>query len=199
MGLHRAPGEDRRIQKTKKLLHEALGELIREKPYDDIAVREILDRANVGRSTFYTHFRGKDELLVSVISELLESAQISGGHPSTGEPYERIVSFSLPVFEYISRHRGTGAAMRGARARAIVHERLQDIVARRIAGDVKTHVRGQQKAAGRIPPDLMVRYISATFVLVLNWWMESRDALPAKEVNELFRTMVTPMLEATLV
>src|SRR6516164_2810623 len=52
-------GKDRRIEKTQALLHEALGALIREKPYDEIVLKEILDRANVGRSTFYTHFRDK--------------------------------------------------------------------------------------------------------------------------------------------
>jgi hypothetical protein len=46
--------QDRRIQKTQRLLHEALFSLIHEKSYDAIVVKEILDRANVGRSTFYT-------------------------------------------------------------------------------------------------------------------------------------------------
>src|SRR5262249_3903679 len=63
--------KDRRTQRTKNLLHEALGSLIREKPYEAIVVQEILDRANVGRSTFYMHFRDKDELLVSGIHDML--------------------------------------------------------------------------------------------------------------------------------
>src|SRR5262249_41445888 len=50
---------DRRIQRTRNTLREALVSLIREKPYDAIAVTEILERANVGRSTFYMHFRNK--------------------------------------------------------------------------------------------------------------------------------------------
>ena len=58
-------GTDRRIERTKRLLHGALGSLIHQKSYDDIVVKEILARANVGRSTFYTHFRDKDELLES--------------------------------------------------------------------------------------------------------------------------------------
>ena len=71
--MHERKGKDRRIQKTMHLLHEALGSLIREKPYDEIVVQEILDRANVGRSTFYMHFRDKDELLVSGIHDMLGS------------------------------------------------------------------------------------------------------------------------------
>src|SRR3712207_8649655 len=48
---------DRRVQRTKTSLHNA--RLAREKPHPSIAVKEILDRANVGRSTFYTHFRDR--------------------------------------------------------------------------------------------------------------------------------------------
>src|SRR5437867_8818115 len=55
---------DRRIQRTRKTLHEALMALVLEGPYDSITVQQILDRANVGRSTFYTHFQDKDELLM---------------------------------------------------------------------------------------------------------------------------------------
>src|SRR5215510_7939074 len=115
--------KDRRVQKTKSLLHEALGSLIREKPYDAIVVQEILDRANVGRSTFYMHFRDKDDLLVSSIRDLLRSVQATG-LPASGKGYERIISFSLPMFEHIDQQRQIGAARMGARGRAIIHEQL---------------------------------------------------------------------------
>ena len=52
-----------------------LGSLIREKPYDEIVVQEILDRANVGRSTFYMHFGDKDDLFVSAIHDMLGPVQ----------------------------------------------------------------------------------------------------------------------------
>ena len=68
--------KDRRIQRTQGLLHEALGSLIHEKSYDAISVKEILDRANVGRSTFYMHFGDKDELLLSSIRDMLRSIQL---------------------------------------------------------------------------------------------------------------------------
>ena len=120
MALHGKPTKDRRIGKTLNLLHEALGSLIREKPYDEIVVQEILDRANVGRSTFYMHFRDKDELLVSGIHGMLGSLNAPPDLPSPGKPYERIVRFSLPIFEHIYQHRRTGPAMMGVRGRAVV-------------------------------------------------------------------------------
>src|SRR5262245_49469875 len=72
-GPNRSKTPDRRVQRTKTSLRNALMGLAREKPYPSIAVKEILDRANVGRSTFYTHFRDKDELLHSGIYEMLRS------------------------------------------------------------------------------------------------------------------------------
>jgi len=66
----RVANTDRRIRRTCKSLHEALISLLLEKNYDEITVQEILDRTDVGRSTFYAHFEGKDELLVSGIHDL---------------------------------------------------------------------------------------------------------------------------------
>src|SRR5215469_12637534 len=92
--------KDRRVQKTMDLLHQALGSLIREKPYGEIVVQEILDRANVGRSTFYMHFRDKDELLLSGIHDMLGTVHAPVDVQPSPKPNESIVGFSLPVFEH---------------------------------------------------------------------------------------------------
>ena len=196
--MHERHRKDRRIQKTMNLLHEALGSLIREKPYDEIVVQDILDRANVGRSTFYMHFRDKDELLASGIHDMLGSVHAPSETQSSGKPFERLVSFSLPVFEHIHQHRNTGTAMMGSRGRVIVHEHLQKVVAEQIADDVRKHFHGRRRPASQIPPDLLVRYVASTFILVLNWWVESRSQLPPREVNALFRALVQPTLATAI-
>jgi AcrR family transcriptional regulator len=198
MAGHRKQTKDRRVQKTIGLLHAALGGLIHEKPYDEIVVQEILDRANVGRSTFYMHFRDKDELLISGVRDVLESVQAPTEPPSSGRPYRHILSFGLPVFEHIHHHRHAGTAMMDARGRAVVHERLQTIVAERIAEDVRTHVQGRRSARAKIPQNVLVQYLASTFILVLNWWAESRTPLPPKEADALFRALVMPTLSSAL-
>ena len=186
---------DRRIQKTKRLLHEALGSLIREKPYDSIVVQEILDRANVGRSTFYMHFRDKDELLISSIHDLLRSVRTAEPPPSR-KRYERMIRFSRPIFEHIHQHRHSGAANMGIRARAIIHEHLQKVVSELIADDVRKEFQPGRKQDRRIPSDLLVQYLASTFILVLNWWVESKRPLPPDEIDALFRSLVLPTLAA---
>jgi AcrR family transcriptional regulator len=202
--------EDRRIQKTKRLLREALFSLIGEKDYDSIVVKEILDRADVGRSTFYAHFNDKDELLVSGIHDLINSVQATE-LPRTARPYEQIIRFSLPlleridqhrfslpVLERIDRHRHTEGVRIGARGRAIIHEHLQRVLADLIATDVRKCLRNRRKTAAPIPTGIVVRYVASTFILVLNWWVENRSPLRPTAVNDLFRALVLPTLAATL-
>ncbi len=187
---------DRRVARTQRLLRDALHSLIRERDYDSIAVKEILDRANVGRSAFYTHFRDKDELLASSIYDLLGS--VPSSHSKAADGFnERILWFSLPIFEHHERHRRAGELRLGPRGRAILHRKLQNVLAGMIAEDVGKSSRGRRKTAGRIPQDLLVQYVASTFILVLNWWVESRNPLPAKEVNDLFRALIFSILAPT--
>lgn len=190
MTVHGKRTTDRRTQKTEALLREALAALIREKPYDDIVVKEILDRANVGRSTFYTHFRDKDELLLSGIQDMLPSARPADGGRVPAKPCDGIVWFSLPILEHIEQHRRAGGATMGPRGRRAMHEHLQHAITELIEDEVSTALR--RRPAGHVSPELLVRGIASTFVLVLNWWVESENPLPAREADSLFRGLIEP-------
>lgn len=76
--------DDRRTQKTKTALANALKDLILEKGYDAVTVQDIIDRANVGRSTFYAHYERKEQLLVGNIhfqQELVDPPGDAYGYP----------------------------------------------------------------------------------------------------------------------
>jgi len=64
---------DRRVQRTRQLLNEALMSLIVEKGYEAITVQDIIDRANLGRSTFYAHYQDKEDLLLSGMEKIVHS------------------------------------------------------------------------------------------------------------------------------
>ncbi len=200
MRLTKKPAEervsDRRVQKTRKLLHEAMMALLHEKRYDDIVVKEILDRANVGRSTFYTHFRDKDDLLVSGMLDLLRSMRTARMPPSTSGT-EQLVWFSLPIFEHIDRERRAGRLWIGSRGRAILHEHLRKVLVELISRHVRSGVPARRNTRVEIPADLLVQHVASTFVLVLNWWVERRGTLTPAQVDALFRSLILPSLAAS--
>jgi AcrR family transcriptional regulator len=204
MTIQRGRTPDRRIARTQKLLRDALHSLIHERDYDSIAVKEILDRANVGRSAFYMHFRDKDDLLAASFHDIFGSVPSMSPplsaklRPKTSDRHaERILWFSLPIFEHLDRLRRAGELRLGARGRAILHGHLQKVLVELIAAEVGKSVQSQRKTAGKILPDLLVQYVSSTFILVLNWWVESRSTLSPTQVDDLFRALILPTIAST--
>jgi AcrR family transcriptional regulator len=163
--------------------------LAREKPYDAIAVKEILGRAN-GRSTFYAHFHDKNALLESGIYEMLGS--IHDRHPARGGVDEPL-AFSRAILDYIAEHRRCGAAM-PRDGRVVMHTRLQNVLMNLISDDL-AGLSGRQPTPA-VSTDLIARHIAATFVLVSNWWVETDAKLTAAEVDARFRALVLPVLTA---
>jgi AcrR family transcriptional regulator len=172
---------DARVRRTQRRLRDAIVSLIHEKSYPAIAVKEILVRADVGRSAFYAHFSNKDALLASGIEQMLHATGPRAMPTSVG-PFGKVLSFSFPVFDYIGRCRHAADAKMGRKGRANVRDALQ-------AGD------GLKSA---IPADLAAEYIVATFMLVLHWWVESRSPLSAREVDNLFLSLVVPAVTTAL-
>lgn len=190
--MRRPPIEDRRIQKTLSLLREALVSLIAEKPYDSIVVKEILDRANVGRSTFYTHFRDKDDLLLSGIHDML--GEVPSPTRTRGRSLDQILWFSLPIFEHHYRHAHAWGDRIGTKGRAVLHEPLRRVLTDIITQFMKKDYRPARPSPRQTPPELVSAYVASTFVLVLNWWLDTKMRLSPKEINDVFRRLTSPTL-----
>ena len=187
---------DRRVGRTRALLHEALFRLLGDRDYHRISVTEILESANVGRSTFYTHFPDKDALFASAVQEMLESVRPGGkAGAGAGAGAERIIGFSLPLLEHIQRHRGAAGAHMGERGRAALHAHFRRVLADWISEEVGgAKAAARAAAAGRLAPDLLARFVASTFVLVLDWWVERKCALSPAEADRLFRSLALPAM-----
>ena len=155
-------------------------------------VKEILARANVGRSTFYAHFRDKDELLESALREVLRAGDNTPSVRATGTA-EQVLRFSLPIFEHIERYRSTADRSMDMRAQAAVHEHLGRVLVELVADDLRRAGQRHPAEHGQgVPTDLLARHVVSTFLLVLNWWGESDEPLPARTLNHLFRALIVP-------
>jgi AcrR family transcriptional regulator len=124
-GARGAP-EDRRVRRTRRLLREALLGLLRERGYDRVTVQDVLDRADLGRATFYAHFRDKDDLLLSAFGEVREAlrqhlaafARAWRGGPGAG-PGAGLAG-PRALFEHAAGQRGLYRALLGERGSPVV-------------------------------------------------------------------------------
>ena len=169
--------KDRRIQRTREALYQALMSLVLEMPYDDVTVQHILDRANVGRSTFYTHFKDKDDLLVSGTDTL---RTLLGGHRKSGDP----IAFSRAMFEHVNEYRKQYRALVNTPVWPRVRQRIQDVLADLVRREYKPR-------RTKVPPELVVHYVASTFMSVLQWWIDRRTGMSPAELDQLFRGLVT--------
>ena len=190
--------DHRRIQKSRRLLHQALISLILERNYESITVQQILDRANVGRSTFYTHFRDKDELLVMGFEHLREMLDDIQRKTTAGDlqPYEKVIGFSLPMFEHLYEYRSEWKALSGSQAGVIVRQSIQEIIGSLIEREFKAEFQKRKNNDSAIPFDLFVNYLASTFMSVASWWLESKNPLAPAAVNNIYRALVTPSFKS---
>src|SRR5437763_7788331 len=93
--------DDRRSRRTRRMLGEALVALLLEKRYDTITVQEIIDRANVGRSTFYAHYLDKDDLLLQELTGLVATMSM---HTERREGRSRVIP-SLELLRHVGEQR----------------------------------------------------------------------------------------------
>jgi AcrR family transcriptional regulator len=189
-------GRDRRIERTQQLLRGALRSLIQEKGFEALTVQEIIDRANVGRATFYSHFDNKDDLLVSGFEDLRASLKAHQREAlSRGRTIEdRVFGFSHEVFAHTNEYREAFRAMIGQRSGAVVQRLLHKLLVELTREDVKrTVVRAESTPA---QTEALVHFVAGALVGVLMWWLDGRMRLSVDEVNAYFRRLALPTLKA---
>jgi AcrR family transcriptional regulator len=178
---------DRRVTRTRRALKEALTDLILEKGYEAVTVQDVIDRADVGRSTFYAHFVDKDDLLMAILADL----EVPAPDTSTWKPDDPAFGWTLELF----RHFGSGqrlfkavaSSQSGALARREITQRLEDLARAELS---RLHA-GRKLDAFRV--ETVVRFLVGTFIGFMDWWMrEENDHLPAEQVDQAFRSLVLP-------
>jgi AcrR family transcriptional regulator len=187
---------DRRVQRTQRMLHKALMSLILEKKYEHITVQEILNRADVDRSTFYMHFQNKDELLVGGF-QYLQSFLESARETCTTEPaksFERIIDFSFPMFEHAYEYRRVNRALMGSNAEAVVRRRIHSVLAGIVSRELKLELRSRKRGNVPVSPELLSHFLVSTFISVLTWWLNSNNPIPPKDIDVAYRQLVLPSL-----
>jgi AcrR family transcriptional regulator len=185
---------DRRSQRTQQLLSTALVQLMLEKRYDAITVQDIIDQANVGRSTFYAHYLDKDDLLVSDFSRVLDALR---DHMHQHDPSGQGKLPSLaPFFEHVQAYQHLYKALvRGGGIELIYkkgHERLRHNIEQHLHEFVPV------EQTPEVPIPLVADYLAGTILQLVKWWLDHDTPYTPAQMDALFQQLVIPGVQATL-
>lgn len=184
----RMPGEsaDPRAIRARDQITFALAELAREKAYDDIAVQDIAQRAQVSRTTFYAHFQDRDSipLRLSVVfgGYLGRQLRWDGAASQYRFPLEPLLAHMLdirPLYEALHRAGRADHLLKVLRIHmAKGFERWIESTRRRVA------------EPARVPAPLLAQHIAGTVVQFLAWWMENHQPLEPRTADEHFHRLL---------
>ncbi len=183
--------DDLRVQKTRKLLQQAVFDLTVEAGFAAVTVRAIVERARVNRSTFYRHYLDKHDLLSQYLDEIeatIVEALRAANHQPTDAPEAVPVGLML-LIQQIQAHADFFRIMLGAngdqafthRFRQIAQNRYRDLFAR--AGSVPPD---------GVPTDMKLSYIAYAGVGAILWWLEhDQPGTPEQLANWLRQLNMT--------
>ena len=177
---------DARTIRTQRALAEALVDLLRTRDFDAITVQQLLDRAGVGRATFYAHYRNKDDFLLSDFERMLELLDRRFEATERG----RRVAPLAELFAHVREAREFQRAL----ARSGRMEVLSDILAGHLARTIERRLRalGVEPApdARALPLPVTARVLGAAAVELLTWWLDRDATLSAAELDARFHELV---------
>jgi AcrR family transcriptional regulator len=176
---------DRRVQRTRALLRNALMQLINEKGYDAVTIQDITDRANLGRTTFYLHYTSKDDLLLDhhmdfashLVLQPLSYDELMASSPPAGlEHFLQELAAGKAIFLTIAQGKDAEFIMRGVRQQMVEG----------LAQSLKIAFPDQ---TARFPLDMLTHYIIGAQLAMITWWLSNRTGYEAGEVARMLHQL----------
>jgi AcrR family transcriptional regulator len=178
--------KDRRTKKTRQVLRGALLMLLKEKRYEDISVQDIIERADVARSTFYVHYVDKDDLLTGSHGVFAENLE----HDLSAHPNRHPEMFStLAWFYHMQAQREILKVIAKDSALDLAMKTLRGIIYRSVEAGMKSH---NFAVSTSVPPSLVADYLTDTLMTVIKWWFKDGMKHTPEQMDEIFQRLAMP-------
>ena len=187
------PKMDRRARRTRDALGDALVELMHERPFKSITVQDVLDRAEVGRSTFYTHYRDKDDLFLSDVEDFWE--MMSSMLERSGEESNRVA----PVRELFSHIAEVKVFREALVASGKVHD-VMELGQGQFARAIQQRLMKLSTAKGTKPGQFTAaaHALAGALFSSLSWWVDRGMPVSAAEMDSAFHRLVWSGVNASV-
>ena len=185
----KAAKDDRRSRRTRQLLGTALVELMLEKRYDAITVQDILDRADVGRSTFYAHYTDKEDLVISEIARVIHQLELYAA--DVGQGHGGLLP-SLAFFQHVYEQRRLMHAFLWGRGAETLVRDFQKQVSQIVAENLRSLSGGDPSFS--VPLPVVANFVASTLLMLIQWWFEDDMRRSPEEIDAMFQKLVMPSI-----
>ena len=171
--------QDRRITKTRKAIYAAFLQLLNQKDYESITVQEIIDLADVGRSTFYSHYESKELLLDELCSYLFH-------HLFEREEHLTIEEYLTHIFLHFKKNQDHVTSLLFSK---------NDYFLRQLQKELEHHVypmveNDLQLSYPKIPASYLKHFVVTNFIETLTWWLKKGKKYTEKEVMGFYLDVI---------
>ena len=174
----------RRRMRTKKKLIDATIDLLLEKGYDAISIQDITDRADLGRGTFYIHFKTKEDIVWSIIKENLDEADRKARQVFGISPPSNLVLFAYRnMFNHAAENKDLYRIMLGSLGSSSLTKRVVDYLTADLERDMILYPLAQSYD---IPLHIQARIITGAIIELIVWWLENDNEYNPDEMAVMF-------------
>ena len=185
-------------------MRNALLELIKEKGYDPISVEEITQRANLGRATFYLHYKDKEDLLIDEFNEIvnerartISEIPFSAWLPDLENPDRTTENKPAPpllmAFQHVANHADLYRILLKNEKSDRIFERIRKIITQAITEFMQTKVENDPiPILFEVPIDLLSAYFSGALLSCVDWWLEQETSYSPEEMTRMFQRLFFP-------
>jgi AcrR family transcriptional regulator len=173
---------ERRRRQTRQQLIQAAVALVLEKGYEAVTIQEITDRADLGRGTFYIHFKDKEEAIWSAIQDGLRETE-EETHRQYASPFPPQLEYYAyrNIFRHAERHQALYRVMLGGRGSAAMTARVQAHFAGEFRRDQAALSGGVFKEF-TVPEEILAQVVTGSVIQAVRWWLETPNRYSADEM-----------------
>lgn len=180
---------DRRQKKSREAIFKAFNNLITQKKYADITVQDIIDQADVGRSTFYAHFDTKDALVREMCTELFDHVVRDHDEAEETHDFSHGDNDTDSIVTHILYHLKDNQHNIVGILKGESGELFMRFFKHYLIGVFKDELAGKLKQID-VPEDYLYHHISCSFVDTVNWWIQGGMTQSPETVEGYFRKVV---------
>lgn len=186
---------DLRVIRTKELIRDALVELIDEKGFEAITVKDITTRAKINRGTFYAHYQDKFDLITKCEEEImLEMSRIAKQNfpgviaaLETNSPTETPFSVADSIFEYLNENSGFMKAVLGPKGNLSFQTRLKDFMWKTLIGNDPSPLIKEENLL--VPGQYLASYVASAHIGVIQKWLDTGRKESPQEMARILSTI----------